>query len=533
MLVVPLVTSYANGFDGSMMNGLQSVAEWKEYFGYPNSKQLGLFNAIQSIGSLCAIPPAPFISDKFGRRAGIFTGATITVAGTILQTLTRNLPTFVAARFLIGFGTTLAMMASPLLISELAYPTHRAPLTALYNCLWFSGSIVAGWSTFGTFRWSTFGTFRIPNDWSWRIPSALQGLASLIQFLFVWFIPDSPRWSAVISVGRDEEAREVLKKWHAGGEENNGLVHFEYHEAKRAIMSEAERDRSTWLDLFRTPGNRRRMRIIIAIALFSQLSGNGLISYYLERVLNGIGIVNTRDQTLINACLAVWNFAFAVAASMVVDKYGRRKLFLTSNIGMFVGFAILTICAGIYQNTGRTRAGHGVLAMVFVYQAAYAIAYTPLLVSYSVEILPFFLRAKGLAMVYLVVTSALIFNQYTNPIALEALKYKYYLIYTIWLIFELVFVYFFAVETRNRSLEETAALFDGEAALPDMEDRPRPESVIVDHISSQSSKASLPLPAQPPLSAGMLDKPRVFDGREGFQLYDLRGKPGSQSHVDR
>ncbi|KAG8717733.1 hypothetical protein FRC08_006793 [Ceratobasidium sp. 394] len=527
MLVVPLVTSYTNGFDGSMMNGLQSVAEWKEYFDYPTSKQLGLFNAIQPVGSLCAIVPSPFILDKFGRRAGIFAGATLTLVGAIIQTLARNLPTFVGARFLIGFGTNLGMMASPLLISELAYPTHRAPLTALYNCLWFSGSIVAGWST--------FGTFRIPNDWSWRIPSALQGLSSLIQFLFVWFIPDSPRW--LISVGRDQEARDVLKKWHAGGEENNGLVHFEYHEVKRAIASEAERDRSTWVDLFRTPGNRRRMRIIIAVALFSQLSGNGLISYYLERVLNGIGIVSSRDQTLINACLAVWNFGFAVAASMAVDKVGRRNLFLTSNLGMFIGFAILTTCAGIYQTTGRERAGHGVLAMVFVYQAAYAIAYTPLLVSYSVEILPFFLRAKGLAMVYLTVTCALIFNQYTNPIALEALGYKYYLIYTIWLIFELVFVYFFAVETRGRSLEETAALFDREVVLPDMEDRPRRESVTVDHLSSQSSKASLPLPVQPPPTGGMMDKPRVFDGREGFQLYDLRGKPGSQSHgpvvVDR
>ncbi|KAG9075113.1 hypothetical protein FRC06_010262, partial [Ceratobasidium sp. 370] len=106
MLVVPLVTSYVNGFDGSMMNGLQSVAEWKEYFGYPTSKQLGLLNAIQYIGGLCGLPPAPFISDKFGRRAGIFTGASITLVGAIVQALTRNLSTFVVARFLIGFGST-------------------------------------------------------------------------------------------------------------------------------------------------------------------------------------------------------------------------------------------------------------------------------------------------------------------------------------------------------------------------------------------------------------------------------------------
>ncbi|KDN43268.1 hypothetical protein RSAG8_06235, partial [Rhizoctonia solani AG-8 WAC10335] len=186
MLVIPLVTSYANGYDGSMMNGLQSVDGWKEYFGHPTSKELGLFNAIQSIGALAATIPAPFLSDKYGRRTGILVGASITLAGALTQTFTKNLSTFVAARFMIGFGTTLAMMASPLLISELAYPTHRAPLTALYNSLWFSGQIVAGWST--------FGTFRIPNEWSWRIPSALQGVASVIQLLFVWFIPDSPRW---------------------------------------------------------------------------------------------------------------------------------------------------------------------------------------------------------------------------------------------------------------------------------------------------------------------------------------------------
>ncbi len=34
--------------------------------------------------------------------------------------------------------------------------------------------------------------------------------------------------------------------------------------------------------------------------------------------------------------------------------------------------------------------------------------------------------------------------------------------YCCWLAFELVFLYFFVVETKHRTLEETAALFDGE-----------------------------------------------------------------------
>lgn len=35
--------------------------------------------------------------------------------------------------------------------------------------------------------------------------------------------------------------------------------------------------------------------------------------------------------------------------------------------------------------------------------------------------------------------------------------------YCCWLAFELIFVYFFIVETNNLSLEETAALFDDDA----------------------------------------------------------------------
>ncbi len=41
------------------------------------------------------------------------------------------------------------------------------------------------------------------------------------------------------------------------------------------------------------------MTIIIAIAFFSQWSGNGLVSYYLNAVFDTIGITNTTIQLLI------------------------------------------------------------------------------------------------------------------------------------------------------------------------------------------------------------------------------------------
>lgn len=48
------------------------------------------------------------------------------------------------------------------------------------------------------------------------------------------------------------------------------------------------------------------------------------------------------------------------------------------------------------------------------------------------------------------------FNQYINPIALAAIGWKYYIVYCAWIAFELVFVYFFIIETKGRTLEETA-----------------------------------------------------------------------------
>lgn len=50
---------------------------------------------------------------------------------------------------------------------------------------------------------------------------------------------------------------------------------------------------------------------------------------------------------------------------------------------------------------------------------------------------------------FLMVDIALFFNQYVNPIALDALDWKYYIFYCVWLAVELAVVYFFYVETRN------------------------------------------------------------------------------------
>jgi hypothetical protein len=73
----------------------------------------------------------------------------------------------------------------------------------------------------------------------------------------------------------------------------------------------------------------------------------------------------------------------------------------------------------------------------------------------------------------LCVSASLVFNQYVNPIALEALNWRYYIVYTVWIGFEFVYLYFTIVETKGKNghplpLEEISALFDGDEVREDI-----------------------------------------------------------------
>ncbi|EIW78561.1 hexose transporter [Coniophora puteana RWD-64-598 SS2] len=455
-IVLLLITSSTNGYDGSMMNGLQSLDQWRVAFNNPSGGMLGLLNAIQNIGGLAGYPFAPYVSDGIGRRKTVWLGATIMLIATALQTASQSVGMFIGARFLIGFGLTFAANAAPLLVTEVAYPAYRAPLTSLYNSLWYSGSIIAAWVT--------YGTFRINSTWAWRVPSLLQGLPSILQFVLVLFAPESPRW--LVNKGREAEALKVLAYYHADGNDQDPLVQYEFEEIKAAIVFDREVSHNVgWKSLVATPGNRKRMRIIVALAFFSQWSGNGLVSYYLNRVFDLIGITGSSTQLLINGILQIWNLFWAVGAAFCADRLGRRFLFLTSAAGMLLFYMAQAICFAQYSKTEAPAAGHAVIGFIFLFYAAYDLAFTPLIVSYTVEILPFQLRSKGFNIFNFVISLALIFNQYVNPIALDALGWKYYLVYVCWLAVEAVYLYIFLIETKNRTLEETAALFDGEEKL--------------------------------------------------------------------
>ncbi|KAJ7707692.1 general substrate transporter [Mycena rosella] len=462
-LILPLLTSSANGLDSSLINGLQILPDWQEYFQYPHGRILGVINSAQSIGGLVGLPFTPYASDMLGRRAALFLGSVIMLAGVALQISAWSVPVLISARVLIGFGLTFCVNAAPLLLIELAYPTQRGKITALYNSNWYLGSIVSAWICFGASYTTATG-----NNWSWRAPTLVQAVIPLLQVCLIWFIPESPRF--LVSKGLESKAEKILAKYHANGAtEPHPLVQFELAQIRHALRLQEEIDRGTsYWSLFTTPGNRKRMRIIIAIAIFSQWSGNGLVSYYINLVLEGVGISGTRTKASINAGLQVFNLVIAVLASFAVDRLGRRTLFIISNSGMLFAFILWSISEAIFNSLHKTAAAKATIPIIFCFYFFYDLAYTPMLVAYTLEILPYKIRAKGFAVMNLTVYLTSAFNQFVNPWAIGAIGWFYYLVYLGWLVVELVFIWFYIVETKGRTLEETAILFDGEERREDL-----------------------------------------------------------------
>ncbi|KAJ9608791.1 hypothetical protein H2200_006562 [Cladophialophora chaetospira] len=451
------VASATTGYDGSMLNNIRILPQWTDYFNDPKGSNLGILTALYSIGSIASLPIVPFIADRFGRKIAIIGGCVLMIIAAIIQGASQNLAMFKGGRFLMGFGNSMAQLSSPLLLTELAHPQHRGRVTAIYNCLWNLGAIIN--------TWLSFGTKRIPSDWSWRIPTIIQGAPSVIQLAFIFFIPESPRW--LISKDRADEALAVLAKYHANGNHNHPTVQFEYAEIKETLRLEfLYKKTSSYLDFLKTKGNRYRFLLVASLGLFSQWSGNGLISYYSTDIYKSIGITNPDTQLELNGGMTIMGLIVSTTCALLCDRVGRRPLFLAATTGMLICFIIWTICSAIYQDTGNKAAGKAVIGFIWIFNFSYALAWSGLLVAYTVEIMPFKIRAKGLMIMNFWVQVALVINQYVNPLGFDHLKpnWKLYTIYTCWIAFELVFVYFLYVETKGPTLEEIAKIFDGENA---------------------------------------------------------------------
>ncbi|KAJ3041006.1 hypothetical protein HDV00_010080 [Rhizophlyctis rosea] len=461
--------SAMNGYDGSLMAGIYTMKQFQSFVGYDQeSFDMSVLTGFYPIGCLAAAPFGGPLSDTWGRKAGMGIGCVIVIIGTAMMALApQNLGVTLLStgRFFCGFGVTITTTAAPAYVIELSHPLYRGTIGGVYNTLWFIGNIIA--------YWVAYGTKNLMGDFSWRIPVWFQLVPATIILCGLAVMPESPRW--LISVGMTEEAREILVKYHADGNEDSELVALEFNHMIETIRTDASDKRFyDYTEVFATRNARYRFLMVFLISFFGQFSGNNIFSYFQGTAYSATGL---EDQShLLQGILSVLQFMVALVGARSTDKFGRRKLIIWGTLALSVALGILAAASYVINptavgwekvpqsqrddvQTNKKWATYLVVASIYLFQLIYALCWTPMQALYPVECLATSTRAKGLGLSNLVTYSMVLVNAFAVPLGIKAIGWKFYIIYIIWNLLETVFLYFFMVETKGLTLEELDEVF--------------------------------------------------------------------------
>ncbi|KAF5020296.1 hypothetical protein F66182_7672 [Fusarium sp. NRRL 66182] len=469
--MVAFCCSTANGYDGSLFGTLLSNEKFKEFFAVDNNGiEAGIVTSMYQIGSVVAIPFVGPGIDTWGRRAGMTIGACIIIIGVIIQLTTimnASVDQFMAGRFFLGFGVSIAAAAGPTYVVEVSHPAHRGFVTGLYNVMWPVGALVASGAARGGLTYKGSNT-------SWMIPVGLQLMFPCVIAFFAMTLPESPRW--LYTRGQKELATHNLVRLHGHGNRDSEWVKLQLNEYEQHLEMDGTDKR--WWDyraLFKNRASMYRLTCNCIVSLFGQWAGNNVVSYYLSAFLDIAGIKEGVQQTNIAMGMNSIQIVFAAIGATFTDTIGRRPMLLVVNLACALCWVGVTIPASIANVTdakdkAQTDAVSGsvskaVLAWVYIFQIAYSVGWTPLQALYPVEVLSYEIRAKGMAFSSLFTSAAMLVMQFGMPVAMKNIAWKTYIVFCVWCVCQSIILYFLVPETKNRTLEELDHIFSSDSPV--------------------------------------------------------------------
>lgn len=96
--------------------------------------------------------------------------------------------------------------------------------------------------------------------------------------------------------------------------------------------------------------------------------------------------------------LQIFNLFVSVIGVIYIQRVPRRTLWLGSTVAMLVLYSMFTAASAVFDKTGNRNAGRAAVAMIFLYNGAYDLSYSIMYYSYVLEVLPYRMRTKGMAL---------------------------------------------------------------------------------------------------------------------------------------
>jgi MFS family permease len=446
------------------MGSLNVMPTYSNYFTLTTATK-ALNTSISYVGGACFALFAGPLVDWRGRRECILWSAILTLIGGVIQGAAQNIGMFVAGRCIVGAGMAFGQTAAPTLVAETTPVQYRAFALGLYYAFWGVGTLIASGVCYGV-RLSylhlihthhLLQTQAITSTYAWRIPSLLQAAPSICVIFLLQLIPESPRW--LIARDRHDEALDILAIINNSSPDTM-QVQLQYREIVDTLAFEKAREQTLTQALLQK-SNRKRLALTSTFSIIVMLPGTNIITFYFGDMLAGAGIDDPTTQLQVNVILTSWTLVVAVVSSYYADWLGRKWLCSLSLLGQFITLYLLAGLTALYGDSTNESGIYATIAMIFLYNAAYAWGITPLTVLYPPEVLSFDIRAVGMGIYTFTTKLCGLFVTMVVPFGLNAIGWKVYVVNASVDILMVVGVVVYWVETRGLRLEEVDGVFEG------------------------------------------------------------------------
>ncbi|KAH9826070.1 putative class-I aminoacyl-tRNA synthetase family protein [Teratosphaeria destructans] len=462
LLLVVLPSFLLFGYNQSGLGGLLSIESWVHTFPQidtvhttgsqkeTNATTQGVIVATCTLGALFGSLSCSWIGDPLGRRRTVLIAAVLTFVGEVLECTAFGLPQFTVGRFVTGLGVGALSTTVPVWQSECSRAKNRGRhvvIDGLFICV---GYVLQAWIN--------LAFFQLPETSSltWRLPLAFPALVSAVLIASIYLFPESPRWLA--SKHRTTHARAALSQLRAL-RLTDPEISSELSAIDLALEENSRSSAARKRDLFTMGPDKTLYRFSLCLLLqfLQQWCGSNLISSYSTTIFEkGLGMSSEMARILSGACLT-WKFLSSFVAFFTIDRFGRRRLFMFSGVGMSSCMVALAITNSM--PTENKSAQIASVFFVFFFNFFVPIGFLGCNYLYVTEIAPSRLRMP--------MTSFSTANHWlwnfavlmVTPVAIDSIGYKYYILFAVLGGCIPLLVFFLFPETTGRSLEQMDDLF--------------------------------------------------------------------------